>query len=578
VSPAPRPGFDETEVPPWEQSGPSSNGDEPPEVTAERRESLDALAGDDEAAPKSRAARDVLVDLALTYYVIGRTEDERTYLVPADGPNVALFAGAAKSHLARRYFASTGRAVGRSPLDEAWLTLDGFALDVAKEPLPLRVASHDGRYVIDIGDRAGRAIVVAPGVWHIVPRSPVTFRRSKATLPLLEPSPGGDVAALFEVSTIAEAHRDLYVAWLVTTLVQAMPHPMPTIRGEQGSGKSTAGRTISRIVDPSAADTQRPPRDDQEWAQSCSARWVMVVDNVSAIHDWWSDALCRTVTGDGWIRRALYTDDDVIVSSWRRCVVLNGIDLGATLRPDLAERLILFELVRPSEFLTEEEVAAKLDEIRPAVLGALLDRAAATLAALDTIEPVRDLRMADFSTFLAAYDAAHGTTALAAYRRQVDVAFAEALDADVLATAVVDFMTGRDEWEGTCGDLLKALAPYRPDDETKWPSRPHVLSRTLTRSASTLRRVGIDWERPSSSGRSGRTARLVRSGTLTAPGNASSPSLVFGRGGEEEEEEEEEANTTREDEAFRSARSVPDPPNLLDTLTAELGATPQEDL
>jgi hypothetical protein len=49
-------------------------------------------------------------------------------------------------------------------------------------------------------------------------------------------------------------------------------------------------------------------------------------------------------------KRKLYTDDDIHVKAFRRCVVLNGVTLGGMLRPDLLERTMAFDLeVRPSD-------------------------------------------------------------------------------------------------------------------------------------------------------------------------------------------------------------------------------------
>lgn len=72
-----------------------------------------------------------------------------------------------------------------------------------------------------------------------------------------------------------------------------------------------------------------------------------------------------------------------------------GVRVG---RPDLAERLVLFELERPTEWLTEREVDERLDDMRPRVLGAPLDLAVGILTTWPTADVGRDLRMADSAT------------------------------------------------------------------------------------------------------------------------------------------------------------------------------------
>jgi hypothetical protein len=453
-------------------------------------------------------ARDALVDLAEEHFVIGRADDERPYIVDLDGPNVALMRGDAKAALARKYRSLTGKTAGRSPLDEAWTTIEGIAHDAPKVSLPIRVGSTDDAHpVIDLGDIDGRAVVVTGAGWSIVDRSPITFRRSKAMMPLSAPVPGGRVDELFELLNVDAGNRDLFAAWMTSTLFDTIPHPAPVLTGTQGTTKSSTARSMTKLVDPCLAATQKPPKSDDDWAQTCAARWMVAVDNVSNVSEWWSDALCRTITGDGWLRRQLYTDDEVVATAWRRCVVLNGISLGATLRPDLAERLVLFELQRPTEWLTEKEVDARLDDMRPRVLGALLDLAVGVVAALPTTEVVRDLRMADFATFLSAFDTITGGDALTSYRRQLDSIFDEALESDAVAMAVIELMEHRTSWTGTARQLLDDLtAPAHPPAD--WPTTPRQLANAMSRSAAMLRRTGLSWQL-------GRKTKVGRVGTLT---------------------------------------------------------------
>ena len=154
------------------------------------------------------------VDLTRSCYTLGRTEDEKPYLVPHDGANVALFSGAAKADLARRHLSLHGRSVGRSPLDQAWLVVEAEARDTAKTPLPLRVAgSGMSTVVLDLADTSGRAVVIDAGGWRVVERSPVTFRRSKAMLALPPPERGGSLGSLLDLVNIVAADQDLFCAW-----------------------------------------------------------------------------------------------------------------------------------------------------------------------------------------------------------------------------------------------------------------------------------------------------------------------------------------------------------------------------
>jgi hypothetical protein len=75
----------------------------------------------------------------------------------------------------------------------------------------------------------------------------------------------------------------------------------------------------------------------------------VVLDNISGIPDWLSDALCRAVTGDGMVRRRLYENDDLTVLAFRRVVALTSIDpRRAPRRPRRPHRHVRPGTVRPA--------------------------------------------------------------------------------------------------------------------------------------------------------------------------------------------------------------------------------------
>lgn len=464
---------------------------------------------------RTASMRDRLVTLAEEAFRVGQTTDGRPFIVEHAGPNVALFGIGAKRRLAAVAYSRDGKVAGRTALDEAWQVIEGRALAQAKERLPIRVGQDDDGTVVDVGDAEGTAIVITAAGWETVQRSPITFRRSRAMLPLPLPRRGGCMDELWQVVNIAPRHRHLFAAWLASTLLPSFPHNIVKLGGEQGAAKSTTARIMGQIVDPSAAPVASPPRDEDRWTAAASSRWVLPVDNVSKIPDWWSDELCRAVTGAGTMKRALYTDDDVVVSDVKLCIILNGISLSSAMRSDLAERLIPFALLRPTEYLTEAEVDAHVERIHPTILGALLDLAVGMLAAAGKVTRPRDLRMADAAEAFARYDHHLGLDhgALAAYREHVEEAFAEALDDDVVAQVILRYMAGRQEYDGTVGDLLAELNAERATrwDSTHtdayWPGTAGHFMRTLPRSGPLLARMGVRWT-DLGRGKAGRRVRL----------------------------------------------------------------------
>ena len=166
-------------------------------------------------------------------------------------------------------------------------------------------------------------------------------RRSRVTGPVPtfgveftapEPVHGGDLSELWDwINVVPE--DDPCFAWLVSVLFPNIPHPILNESGEQGSGKSTAQKLLVSLVDPSPVPCRKPPKDPDSWVTAATGSWVVGLDNLSNIQDWLSDSLCRAVTGEGDVRRRLYTDGDLAVFAFKRCIILTGIDLarsGAT--------------------------------------------------------------------------------------------------------------------------------------------------------------------------------------------------------------------------------------------------------
>ena len=104
---------------------------------------------------------------------------------------------------------------------------------------------------------------------------------------------------------------------------------------------------------------------------------MLAFDNLSGIRDWLSDALCRLATGGGFATRMLYTDDEEIIFSARRPIILNGIDDIAT-RGDLQERSVLVSLpsILEDERREENTFWAEFEAVRPRIFGALLSGSA----------------------------------------------------------------------------------------------------------------------------------------------------------------------------------------------------------
>ena len=450
------------------------------------------------ALPAGESQADKLIALALLHFRLVAGDDGRPYAVPVDGPALAIgLRGRAglRGQLARLYYDTHRQAPGGTGLTDAMTVLEAQAERAEPAPVDLRVARAGESIAIDLGGTEGQAVIVGPGGWRIVDRSPVLFRRSALTGPLPIPVRGGSLDGLRELLNVDDARFRLLVAWLLAGLVPDIPHPILALFGEQGTAKSTCARLLVGLVDPSPAPLRTPPRELRSWAAAAHASWIIALDNLSVIPPWFSDTLCKAVTGDGVVERALHTDDDLNILTFRRVVAMTSIDAGA-LAGDLAERLLPVELdpIPPEGRRSDAEIAALHDQARPAVFGALLDLLAQVLAALPTVALAELPRMADFARLLAALDTTQGWDTLTDYSAGAAETALAVLDYDPVAVAVRDTVGRAGAWTGTATDLLDRLTPEHPPKN--WPRSPRGLVGTLKRLAPALRAgwgITVEW-------------------------------------------------------------------------------------
>jgi len=454
------------------------------------------------------SAASQLVEMALDRYHFSVTEDGQPYAIRTGRHVVRMLRGGKNSlraELSQAYYQRHKKAAPQQALADALLVLEGMAQDQDPGRVHLRVAKANGVVWLDMGDAAETVIKIDRDGWQIVAGGvPLLFRRTALTgaIPDLPAGLAGvagmkngqsqdDVHQLWDHINVAPADRPLLLAWLIAALIAPeAPHPILALFGEQGTGKSTTSRRIVATVDPSPVPLRKPPRDPEGWVTAAQGSWVVRLDNLSQVPDWLSDCLCRAATGDGDVRRALYTDSDLAVFAFRRCIPLNGIDVGA-LRGDLADRIVMINLDRIDEErrTDEEELEQKWEAAYPDILGGLFAVAAGVMGLLPSVRLASKPRMADFARIVAAIDQLLGTKGLGRYTEQARSMAEDSLSADPLIARMKEVQL---DFIGKASELLTKITPdsdrWRPPKN--WPKEPRAVTSILKRNAPALRKTG----------------------------------------------------------------------------------------
>ena len=472
----------------------SRSGRSSPPLPKQDGSSAESNSGKHQQSSGHSSQAEVLCGIAEELFRFGQTSRGEPFAVEIAGPNLAMMLSESnfKSTLSRLFYKRSSKVPNSSALSDAVSVLKGKALESEPEELPVRITKHEDSVIIDVGDRAGRAIVINIDGWEEIVKSPVVFRRTELTAPISIPVTGGSIDDLRSVINVTVDSFRLLVGWIVSTFIPDIAHPIALLGGQAATGKTTAIGYITELTDPSTAPLKVDPRNIEEWALTASGCWVAGIDNLSDIRPWFSDALCRTVTGDGFVRRKLYSNNELSVLSFRRCILLTSIEPGA-LRGDLGERLLLIDLepINSNAVISETALNAKFNDLKPKILGAILDLVVGVMRNLPNTDPPQLPRMADFARVLAALDAldALDGSLFETYVSQETRIAETVIDSDIVADAIRTFMNQRPNWIGTATELLDELTPCSPPKD--WPRNPQMLSGRLRRAAPSLGKIGI---------------------------------------------------------------------------------------
>jgi putative DNA primase/helicase len=361
-----------------------------------------------------------------------------------------------------------------------------------------RFAFLDDAIWIDLADGSGRAIRVDDAGWRVVEQPPISFRHHGHQRPLPLPAAGGSLSLLTDLLNLgSDDDRLLVLAWLTWAMFADAVHPVLLLVGPPGSTKTTAAMILRRAVDPSILDAIEAPRQRAELAQVLDQNAIVPLDNISRLDQRETDLLCKAASGGVFSKRKLRTDDDSVFLRLKRAVIMTAIPIPSK-AADFLDRCLRIEVRPPRSRRLEREIWATFEHSAPQILGTLLDLAAGAMRELPEVGVPREFRLVDFAQWGEAVAITLGHAPgrfVEAYRRNMASVADDAVLADPVTNAIRKLVS-RDDWTGTCLQLLGVLAVHAdPHDRRDWPSSEVALGMRVSTMGPALARIGIEVRR-----------------------------------------------------------------------------------
>lgn len=408
--------------------------------------------------------------------------------------------------MAYQLYAASGLVANRNALADAASALTGKALyEGPQHRAWLRVAHHDGKLYIDLGDPTWRAVEVRADGWDVLENPPVRFRRSGGGGALPVPEQGGSLETLGRFLNTDATGLKVVLSWLISAFRPDTPCPILYLSGEAGSAKSTATKVIRALIDPSRATASSLPDKEDDLLVSAQHNWIQSYDNLSHLAGGMSDAFCRLVYGGSKRKRELYTDGEEAVIAAQRPCLLNGIGLVFK-KGDLLDRTLHVTLNRVERYRSEVEFWAEFDQHKAALFGAVLTALSEALRNIGVVQArtsgTFESRLGDFMQWTLAAETAIGWAEgefVDYYKEHGESMQAEAANGSVIVGAIMKWFVEHNGQilQGSASELHLELTPLvdqRFIRTREWPGRAADFGKQLRHLARGFRAVGIKYE------------------------------------------------------------------------------------
>lgn len=454
---------------------------------------------------------DVIIRLADDIQYFTNELEESFAAVDINGHTevMALNSAKFKLYLTKLYFENRNSAPSSDAMGQALKVLEMKAMFSGEQrKLQRRITEHEDNFYYDLADKHWQAIKISKQGCTIEQHPPILFTRNKNMKEQLLPDLDVDHKELLRLVRKhfrfkKETDSILFTVFLVTCFIAEIAHVILVLFGEKGASKSTTMSMVKEIVDPAMQGLLSMPTSKQDLAIILANTYMPSFDNLDSLSAEKSDMLCMAATGGAFSKRTLYSDADETILRFKRCVMLNGINVVAT-RSDLLDRSIVLELDRipKNERKTEAVVWSSFNDDLPFILGAIFKTLSKAMSLRPNVQLEEVGRMADFTYWgyaIAEVLEIGGDTFLQAYLGNQDQANEEAISSHPVAAAVLALMKSNNRWVSSVSKLLKELEEVaeleRINTTVKtWPKDAHVLSKRLKEVKSNLEEVGIYYD------------------------------------------------------------------------------------
>jgi len=377
-----------------------------------------------------------------------------------------------------------------------------------------RVREVEGAIWYDLGRKDWMGMKITPGKVTMAPL-PIGFVRRGSLVAQVEPDPRSepdDIFLLADFMNLPGESTMFALAWCVSAMISSfhsvpIPKTILWLSGPHGSAKTTMAEFILSLIDPDGDPLKNPPSDAKDLAAILKSYYTTILDNVSEVKKWLSDALCQVATGGSLTKRALYTDFETTTARFNSRIMITSLGIPR-MESDLQERT-LFLYPDPVDGVGRKsrvQVKRDFDRLKPLIFGGLLTTTAKVLEMLpeiyeESISWKEKPRMLDFAVIGEACIRVWGLPAgcfLDAYNLSLDSGSSDLVSDVPVASQLKIFMANRggESWTGLVKTLLEELTDQAKgwkeygDLPAWWPKSPTGLGRLLTKYSADLLREG----------------------------------------------------------------------------------------